>query len=84
MVRKLLPFIYALGIAVLVSLVLVFTGIFDSMELKMLDFRYYMRNSEEYEEEHRPDEIVIIAVDQESLDAKGKWPWRRLYYSRLI
>jgi CHASE2 domain-containing sensor protein/nitrogen-specific signal transduction histidine kinase len=31
-----------------------------------------------------PEEIVIIAIDERSLDAIGKWPWRRNIHAQLL
>lgn len=31
-----------------------------------------------------PDDVVIISIDQESLDRMGRWPWSRDVHARLI
>lgn len=31
-----------------------------------------------------PKDIVIIAIDEHSLDAIGKWPWRRTVHAQLL
>jgi len=31
-----------------------------------------------------PDDIVIIAIDKQSLEKFGRWPWSRLVHARLI
>ena len=35
---------------------------------------------------HRPlqDDIVIVAIDNRSIEALGRWPWRRAYHSELL
>src|SRR5471030_2968583 len=35
---------------------------------------------------HRPapDDIVIVAIDQQSLDQIGRWPWRRAVHATLL
>ena len=35
---------------------------------------------------HRPapDDIVIVAIDQQSLDQVGRWPWRRAIHATLL
>src|SRR3954469_16796982 len=35
---------------------------------------------------HRPapDDIVIVAIDQQSLDQIGRWPWRRAIHATVI
>ena len=31
-----------------------------------------------------PDDVVIVSVDQQSLDMIGRWPWRRAVHATLI
>ena len=31
-----------------------------------------------------PDDIVIVAIDQQSLDQVGRWPWRRAIHATLL
>lgn len=31
-----------------------------------------------------PDDVVIIAIDEESLSKLGRWPWDRKYHAKLI
>ncbi len=31
-----------------------------------------------------PDNIVIVAIDQPSLDRIGRWPWRRAVHATLL
>ena len=35
---------------------------------------------------HRPapDDIVVVAIDQQSLDQIGRWPWRRAVHATLL
>ena len=35
---------------------------------------------------HRPlqDDIVIVAIDNRSIEALGRWPWRRAYHAELL
>ncbi len=35
---------------------------------------------------HRPasDDIIIIAIDDQSLDQLGTWPWRRILHAQLL
>lgn len=70
----------ALGI---ISFCLVFlvihTELFQSLELKFLDFRFRWRP------QHRinPD-IVIAAIDDGSIAAIGRWPWPRELHAELL
>lgn len=31
-----------------------------------------------------PEDIVIVSIDQKSLDKLGRWPWRRIQHARLL
>lgn len=50
--------------------------------LETLDFR---AQDFLYQREGRPSaEIVIVAIDDESLDMLGRWPWPRDYHAQLL
>ncbi len=58
---------------------------FQTLELKTLDFRFHHGSHPEWADTN----IVIVAVDQKSLDffasTRGiKWPWPREYYALLL
>ncbi len=55
--------------------------LFENLELKSLNFRFGIRGTQETVQ----DNIVIVAIDEESFTALGdKWPFPRRYYARLI
>ena len=31
-----------------------------------------------------PDDIIIVAIDEESLSKLGRWPWSRSHHAHLI
>ncbi len=31
-----------------------------------------------------PENILIVAIDEESIDELGRWPWKRMYIARLV
>ncbi|MDA2913479.1 CHASE2 domain-containing protein [Acidobacteriia bacterium AH_259_A11_L15] len=51
----------------------------DSIELKTYDTRFRLRGPV------KPSpEIVIVAIDQKTLDDLGSWPYSRLHYARML
>ena len=51
----------------------------DSIELKTYDTRFRIRG------QAQPSaEIVIVAIDQKTLDDLGAWPFSRLHYTRVL
>ena len=52
--------------------------ILDRMELRTVDWRFHMRGPLS----PHPD-IVLVTVDEASLDKVGKWPWPRQLFARL-
>ncbi|MGM0508814.1 MAG: CHASE2 domain-containing protein [Fusobacteriota bacterium] len=53
---------------------------FEIFELKSLDVRYKIRG-----EQKREDfEVVIIGIDEKSLNQIGKWPWARDIHGELV
>ena len=47
-------------------------GFFESLELKTYDWRAYLNQSNE-----SSPEIAIIAIDDDSINKIGRWPWPR-------
>ncbi len=52
--------------------------ILDRMELRTVDWRFQLRGPLQ----PHPD-IVLVAVDEASLDSVGKWPWPRAVFARM-
>lgn len=65
----------ALGAAALV-LGLFFLGTLDILEEGLRD-RFFLA-------ERPPEDVVIIAIDEPSLDAIGRWPWDRKIHAELL
>jgi adenylate cyclase len=58
------------------------TPVFDSvyrLELSSLDYRFQARGKIPVD-----PRIVIVAIDQESQEALGQWPFPRLYFAQLL
>jgi len=71
---------YLLGIsAILIILILNFLGIFELLEYKSYDFRLKLRG-----QKNPTGEIVIAAIDEDSMDKVGRWPWDRSVHAELI
>src|SRR5207249_3072330 len=64
----------AVGLAVFLLAVAIHrSGLLDIAELKTLDHRYYR-----YADQAKAGkDIVLVAVDEASLEAFGRWPWPR-------
>ena len=68
---------------VILAIFLVFlfsrTGLMQILELKALDWRFQLRKT-------RPvsDEIMLIGIDDPSIEILGRWPWSREYHAALI
>ncbi|UCE17108.1 MAG: adenylate/guanylate cyclase domain-containing protein [Gemmatimonadota bacterium] len=75
-----------MGLCVTLAIVLFHsTGLFEPFELKTLDWRFKVLASPE----KASDDIVIVAVDQKSLDYYEEmeslpWPWPRGLYEAVI
>lgn len=68
----------------IISAIIIVTGIFgtgflDTVENKILDFRFLTRGT-------LPpgDEIIIIAIDEKTLDKLGRWPFPRRYFVDVV
>lgn len=65
----------SLFIGVILSL-LIFTGFLDTWESKISDSFYNSSNT--------LDEIIIVAIDDKSLQELGRWPWSRNHFALVI
>lgn len=52
---------------------------FDLMELKALDLRFKSRGARD-----AGDRVVIVAIDEKSINELGRWPWPRTRIAELI
>lgn len=82
--KLILALILGLASAAL-SVLLYSTGIFESLELKALDYRFHQFT----QSERASKDIVIAVIDEKSIqgfkdDENQPWPWSRDFYSALV
>jgi len=54
-------------------------GLFDIIELKALDLKFLDRGP------HPPgDQVVIVAIDEKSINKLGLWPWNRVLVAIML
>jgi adenylate cyclase len=71
-------FLICLGVTFLVLVLYMKNGL-DPLELKAVDFRFKWRGE-------RPvnQDIVVITIDDDSIDKLGRWPWPRATHAKLL
>jgi adenylate cyclase len=57
---------------------------FLTIENKVLDFRFILRSKTTQGEVTAGDEVVIIAIDEKTLDELGRWPFPRRYFAGAV
>lgn len=73
-------YIIGIGITILfVVLALIRFVPFERLEMLLYDLRYQLRGMSQ-----PPPEIVIVGIDDQSLQAIGRWPWDRDKTANLI
>jgi len=80
--RRILRRELAIGGAALAAMLLIFAlrpAPIDRLELTLLDWRFQVRGPEEPQ-----TPVGIVAIDAESLDVLGRWPWSRDVVAVLI
>ncbi len=73
--ERLIGLIVALAVGALVSLAY-FYGSFDAWQDKLLD-RFFVTRAP-------PNDLLILAIDDESIHAIGNWPWRREVFAQTL
>jgi two-component system phosphate regulon sensor histidine kinase PhoR len=67
------------AVAALIACGLYFSGVFESLEYQLYDRDFRMSPASS-----RPQEIVIVAVDEPSLRRLGSWPWPRAFHAEAL
>lgn len=74
------PYLVGLSIVLIVAVFSLLPNTFiDQVELKLLDMRFRL-----FPREPEFSEVAVIAIDRETEDALGRWPWDRDAHARLI
>lgn len=71
-------------IGIFISILVILLGRFgigfvDSVENKILDFRFLMRGKVD-----TGGQVIIIAIDEKTLDELGRWPFPRSYFLNVV
>ena len=77
-IRRRLPWL-----ALSVGLLALVTGLTLTQLLPRLD-RMLQDNATAQMSQASTDEIVIVAMDEKSIDAIGRWPWRRALHAEVL
>lgn len=51
----------------------------DRVEWRTVDWRFHVRGQQQPR-----NKIIIVAVDEESINRQGRWPWRRDVFAELV
>ncbi|WP_454003427.1 CHASE2 domain-containing protein [Alcaligenes sp. Marseille-Q7550] len=70
--------------ALLVLLTLLFSSLHDDFALGRLNNLVYDLTMAAAPPQASPEDIVIIAIDDRSINALGYWPWRRNIHAQLV
>ncbi len=59
---------------------------FELFELKSLDVRYHIKRKIEkkFFVQKKEKDVVIIGIDEKSLNNLGSWPWNRAIHGKLV
>lgn len=80
--RKLIlkRFLIGISITALSAILLTFQfPLFEAIECRLLDIRFKLRGTVT-----PPNKIVIAAIDEQSIEKLGRWPWDRSVLARLV
>ncbi|MGB9857670.1 MAG: protein kinase domain-containing protein [Dictyoglomaceae bacterium] len=56
-----------------------FSDLLLSLEDRSIDWRFHWRGEKEF-----PEDIIIIGIDDNSIEEFGNWPWLRLIHAKLL
>lgn len=75
-----LGFQYAIPfLAAILTIVVGYTGLLGALDLRSYDGRLRMRPHTGW-----PDDLVLIAIDDRTMQAVGRWPWKRERVAALV
>lgn len=86
-IAKLLPFI-AIGLIASALTFFIYRcdiPFFNKIDMDLKDSRFKIRNNLQHDDRFVPDDrVVIVAVDNTSVNELGRWPWKRSAIAKLI
>src|SRR5262249_47601053 len=65
---------------VVMGAILTHSSLLESVELKFYDFRAKFRE----DTTQKPNEVAIVAIDDNSLAQLGRWPWPRSRIAAMV
>jgi len=71
--------VLVIAFAFLLKFVKPFSKLVQSFELKTVDMRFDLRG-----ERPCPEDVVIVSIDDYSLNTLGQWPWPRKFHGQLV
>jgi len=77
--KKTIRYILITVVGVILILCAEQLGFFEGIDTYIYDTSFRLRDPRT-----PSDKIIIVAIDERSLDALGRWPLRRIYYARLL
>ena len=78
--RKHITYLIGIGITIVFVILAVVRFLpFERLEMLLYDLRYQLRGKAA-----APAQIVVVGIDDQSLDAIGRWPWNRDKVADLV
>jgi PAS domain S-box-containing protein len=70
---------FAVFSTVIIILLMLYSGLLDTFELRTLDYRFVLSGTKRVE-----SDIAVVFIGNEDIEDIGIWPWRRYYHAFLI
>ncbi len=71
--------IFSIASSIVVIYLLLTSNIFDTFELKTLDYKFSLRGTKPV-----ASDIAVVFIGNQDIQDIGIWPWRRYYHALLI
>lgn len=72
---------YGLAFLLLIYFVCIYSGFVQLIDFKIYDFSKKVIS---YYEKDKPTSVVIVDIDEKSLETLGQWPWSRVLLAQLV
>lgn len=78
--RRHITYLIGIGITIIFTVLALIRFVpFERLEMLLYDLRYQLRGKAQ-----APGEIVIVGIDEKSLEKIGRWPWNRDRMASLV